>query len=121
MSGKLELALLWEPENLQKNNGYFSFLSIVTNGKVTTYRKGEINEKTIKNLRAGFSITYNQFLESIGREANPQKIGGAELLLLKAGNDPGVQSMVAEQVSKHTYEQLQRFVRLGGWLLFYLH
>lgn len=119
MSGKLELGLLWEPENLKKNNGYFSFLSIVTNGKVTTYRKGEINKKNIKNLRAGFSSTYNQFLESIGKEANQMKIGAAEMLLTRAGNDPGIQRMVAEQVCKHTYEQVTRFAKASHVLLHY--
>ena len=119
MSGKLELGLLWEPENLQNNNGYFSFLSIVTNGKVTTYRKGEINKKNIRNLRAGFSSTYNQFLESIGKEANQMKIGGTEMLLKRAGNDPGVQRLVAEQISKHTYEQVERFARASHVMLHY--
>lgn len=119
MSGKLELGLLWEPENLKKNNGYFSFLSIVTNGKVTTYRKGEINKKNIKNLRAGFSATYNQFLESIGREANQMKIGSAEMLLRRSGNDKGIQRLVAEQISKHTYEQVERFARTSHVMRYY--
>lgn len=119
MSGKLELGLLWEPENLKQNNGYFSFLSIVTNGKVTTYRKGEINKKNIKNLRAGFSATYNQFLESIGKEANQMKIGAAEMLVTRSGNDPGVRRMMAEQVSKHTYEQVVRFAKAPHVMLHY--
>lgn len=119
MSGKLELALLWEPENLQKNNGYFSFLSIATNGKVTTYKKGEINKKNIKNLRAGFSVTYNDFLESIGREANQMKISAAALMVKKSGGDPGVEKMVAEQISKHTYEQVERFARIHHLLMHY--
>jgi len=119
MSRKLELALLWEPENLAKNNGYFSFLSIATNGKLTTYKKGEINNKSIKNLRSGFSATYNQFLESIGREANQLKIGTASLLVKKAGGDPGVAKMVADQLSKHTYEQVQRFAKAQHLLMHY--
>ena len=111
MSSKLELALLWEPENLEKNIGYFSFLSIVTNGKVTTYRKGEIDRKNIKNLRSGFSSTYNDFLESIGKEVTQQKIGAAQFMLKKSGGDAGVQKLVAEQVGKHTYSQVEKFAR----------
>lgn len=119
MGGKLELAILWEPENLKKNNGYFSFLSIVTNGLVTTYKKGAINKRNIRNLKAGFSFSYNDFLESICEEDNQQFIGAAEQMFKKSGGDAGVERLVTEQIKKHIYQQLQIFARQRHPLMHY--
>ena len=119
MSSRVELALLWEPENLEKNTGYISFLSIVTNGKITTYRKTEISLSSVKNLRSGFSSTYNQFLETFSKEVIRGKLGAAELIIKQSLGDEGVKRMVADQIRKYTYGQVERFTQVHHLLRLY--